>query len=136
MFIKANPEWFVVYHTEAQYGMTVLSKVQEDRGTVITPWPMTDDNGVACGPGAELKKILKTIGIESTADCACNRHAAKMDADGPDLCEKNIEEILDNLKKEADSRGMGTVFVRPFVKMAVMRAIKKARKKIASGECG
>ena len=136
MFVKANPEWFVVYHTEAQYGMTILSKVEEDRGTAMTPWPMTDDEGRPCGAGSSLKQILKMIGIESTADCACNRHAAKMDADGPDLCEKNIEEILDTLKKEADNRGLGTMFVRPFVRMAVMRAIKKARKKIASGECG
>lgn len=136
MFVKTNPEWFVVYHTEAQYGMTILSKVQEDRGTVMTPWPMTDDEGRPCGSGAELKKILKMIGIESTPDCSCNRYAAKMDADGPDLCEENIESTLDWLKEQAESRGLGALFVRPFVKMAVMRAIKKARKKIASGECG
>jgi hypothetical protein len=97
---------------------------------------MTDDEGKPCGAGSSLKEILKMIGIESTPDCSCNRYAAKMDADGPDVCEQNIEEILTWLKKEADNRGLGAVYVKPFVKMAVMRAIKKARKKIASGECG
>ena len=136
MFIKNNPEWFIVEHSQEQYGFTVLSKVQDERPeTPIVIWPKSDDKGGPCGAGQELKAILKKLGIESSPSCGCNAFALQMDNDGPDACEARIEEIVDYLKTQADSRNLGAFFVRSAVRFAVQRAIKTARKKIAKGEC-
>jgi hypothetical protein len=58
-----------------------------------------------------------------------------MNAKGPDWCEENIEEIIDFLKAQAESRKLGHLFFRPAVRLLVRQAIKRARKKIANGEC-
>lgn len=79
------------------------------------------------GPGTELKKLLKRIGITSSPTCSCNRRAAEMDARGIQWCEQNIEMIVGWLREEAGKRGM------PFVDMAgtalVKLAIRRAKKK-------
>ena len=78
------------------------------------------------GPGTELKKLLKKIGITATPNCSCNARARKMDEMGCDWCEANIEEIVGWLREEATKRGL------PFLDMAgrvlVKRAIKNARR--------
>ena len=78
------------------------------------------------GPGTELKKLLKKVGITATPDCSCNARARLMDERGIDWCEQNIDEIVGWLREEASKRGL------PFVDMAgrmlVKRAIKNARK--------
>jgi hypothetical protein len=77
------------------------------------------------GPGTELKKLLKRIGIISSPTCSCNRRAAEMDARGVEWCEQNIEVIVGWLREEAGKRGL------PFVDMAgtalVKLAIRKAK---------
>lgn len=79
------------------------------------------------GPGAELKRLLATIGIKATEGCSCNSRAAVMDARGPDWCEQNLEEIVGWLREEAEKRKL------PFLDMAgrvlVRRAIANARRK-------
>lgn len=135
-FLKDNPEWFVAYHTESQYGILVLSKVADERPEEpIRPWPLSDDAGVPCGVGQAIKATLKFFGIESTPTCGCNAEARKYDAWGPDLCTENIEQILDYLKGQAEARNLGHLFVRPVMKLAVQRAIKKTRKAMAKGTC-
>lgn len=78
------------------------------------------------GPGTELKKLLKTIGITASPNCSCNARAKKMDEWGPDECEKRIDEIVGWLKEEATKRKL------PFIDYAgriiVKKAIKNARK--------
>jgi hypothetical protein len=136
MFIKKNPNWFISYHSQDQYGFTVLTCVEDERPEMpIIIWPKSDDEGKACGAGTSLKKILASLGITATENCSCNAMAAKMDAIGPDECEKIMEEILDWLRDQAQARGLEKFYFRPAVRIAVRQAIKKARKQIARGEC-
>lgn len=53
-----------------------------------------------------------------------------MDAWGPDMCEKNINDIIRWLKEEADKRGLP--FIETVALMIVNKAIKNARKKLSS----
>ena len=77
------------------------------------------------GPGTELKRLLKMVGITPTANCQCNQRAKVMDERGCDWCEQNIETICEWLKEESNKRGM--LFVRSAVKLLVRRAISNAR---------
>lgn len=136
-FTRKNPDWFVAFHTDDQYGLTVLSKLLPDKPyepVKLYPGAMTHD-GLPCGAGQELKATLKLLGIEAAEGCSCNARATMMDIWGPEKCRQDIEVILDWLKEEADKRNMGHLYVRPFVKVAVLRAIRAAEKKLASGEC-
>jgi hypothetical protein len=80
----------------------------------------------ARGPGTELKKLLKLVGIVALPTCSCNARARKMDANGCDWCEANIDTIVGWLREEATKRKL------PFVDMAgrllVKRAIRNARR--------
>jgi hypothetical protein len=85
------------------------------------------------GPGTELKKLLKKVGITATPSCSCNARARRMDeeeAKEPGWCEAHLDEIVGWLREEAEKRGL------PFVDMAgrvlVRRAISNARKAEAS----
>ena len=83
---------------------------------------------LASGPGTELSKLLKRLGIEPTPTCACRAKAAEMDAWGPDECERpeRIAEVVAVMRAEAEARGL------PFLDVAgrllVRRAIRNARK--------
>jgi len=83
------------------------------------------------GPGTELKKLLKLVGITASPDCSCNARARTMDEKGCDWCEANLDEIVGWLREEATKRGL------PFVdlagRMLVRRAIRNARKAEAAG---
>jgi len=80
------------------------------------------------GPGTELSKLLKRIGIEPTPTCSCRAKAAEMDAWGPDECSKpeRIDEVVAVMRAEAEARGL------PFLDLAgrllVRRAIQNARR--------
>jgi hypothetical protein len=81
------------------------------------------------GPGVELKKLLKRVGITASPTCSCNACACRMDeeeAKEPGWCEAHLDEIVGWLREEATKRGL------PFVDMAgrvlVKRAISNARK--------
>ena len=78
------------------------------------------------GPGTELKKLLKLIGITASPTCSCNARARTMDGNGCDWCEANVDTIVSWLREEATKRGL------PFVDLAgrllVKRAIRNARK--------
>jgi hypothetical protein len=127
----------VAEHNDAQYGMTVLSRVVEDRPKDETkPWPKTDKEGKPCGCGTNLKAWLKKIGIEATPNCSCNQRAKVMDSMGVQWNKDNIETILDWLNEEATKRNLGSLFFRPAVKLVVQRAIAKAEKDQAAGNCG
>jgi hypothetical protein len=83
-------------------------------------------NAPTHGPGTELKKLLKRVGITATPNCSCNARARTMDTNGCDWCEAHLDEIVGWLREEATKRGL------PFVDMAgrvlVKRAISNARK--------
>lgn len=89
-------------------------------------YKLSTPNSIENGPGTELKKLLKKIGIEASPNCSCNNRAKKMDEMGIEWCENNIEEIVDWLQEEASKRGL------PFLRIAgrklVRIAINRARK--------
>lgn len=82
----------------------------------------------AHGPGTELGKLLKRLGIEPTPTCACRAKAAEMDQWGCDEAERpeRIDEVVAVMREEAAARGL------PFLDVAgrllVRRAIRNARK--------
>lgn len=57
----------------------------------------------ASGPGVWLKWLLKTVG-HIPSNCACNKHAAQMNAWGPWRCLWNYRVILGWLKDESHKR--------------------------------
>jgi len=78
------------------------------------------------GPGTELKKLLKKIGITSSPTCACNAHARTMDEWGAEKCAANIPVIVGWLREEAAKRKLP--FVDFAATMLVKRAIRRAGK--------
>lgn len=78
------------------------------------------------GPGSILSGMISTMGIKSTPNCSCRRHAIEMNTNGPDWCEENIATILTWLEEEAGKRNLP--FVRTVAKMMVQRAISKSRR--------
>jgi len=82
----------------------------------------------AHGPGTELSKLLKRIGINPTPTCQCRAKAQQMDQWGCDECERpeRIDEVVAVMREEAQARGL------PFIDIAgrllVRRAIRNARR--------
>jgi len=72
------------------------------------------------GPGTELKKLLKWIGITSSPTCSCNAHARTMDEWGVKKCSPNIPEIVGWLREEAAKRKL------PFVEFAAIQIVRLA----------
>jgi hypothetical protein len=84
------------------------------------------------GPGTELKKLLKLVGITSSPTCSCNARAKQMDemeAREPGWCERNIATIVGWLEEQAKARKLP--FVRFAAEQAVKLAIRRARKAAA-----
>ena len=81
------------------------------------------------GPGSILSGMISAMGIKSTPNCSCRRHAIDMNNNGPDWCEENIGTILSWLEEESKKRNLP--FVRTVAKMMVQRAIKKSRRLLA-----
>lgn len=78
------------------------------------------------GVGGEMKRILRTFGIEEKATCKCNARSATMDLWGPDQCEQRADEIVGWLREEAKKRKLP--FLDVVGKMILRRAIRAARK--------
>ena len=80
------------------------------------------------GPGTELSRLLKRLGINPTPTCACRAKQQEMDAWGCDECSKpeRIDEVVAVMRAEAEARGL------PFIdiagRMLVRRAIANARR--------
>ncbi len=68
------------------------------------------------GVGSCMWKILDSIGIKHTANCSCLDWAERMNAWGPDLCNKNRKQIIEHMKLSSKNYGWGDV----------ARAIRKA----------
>lgn len=79
------------------------------------------------GPGTELKKLLKKIGIVASAGCSCNARAAQMDAWGPAECTVRLEEIVSWLQEEAKKRHLP--FVRTAARLMVRKAISNSKRR-------
>lgn len=80
------------------------------------------------GPGSELKKLLEgwPFRIPAKHECPCLDYSKKMDAWGPDECERRIDEIIEHLRGQAAERGLP--FIEVGARMLVQRAITLSRK--------
>lgn len=82
------------------------------------------------GPGTQLSKMIKSLGIHMSDSCSCRRHAINMNEKGNDWCEQNIDTVVGWIEQEAKNRGLP--FVKMVGKVMVNRAIKKSRKLLAN----
>lgn len=78
------------------------------------------------GPGTELKKLLRSVGIVASPGCSCNARAQRMDERGCDWCEQNLDEIVGWLREEATKRRLP--FIDAAGRVLVRRAIANARR--------
>jgi hypothetical protein len=78
------------------------------------------------GPGTILTNMISTLGIKSTPNCSCRRHALEMNDKGADWCESNMPTILGWLKEESTKRNLP--FIESVASMMVNRAIKTSRR--------
>lgn len=90
--------------------------------------PQAPSQPIGHGPGTELSRLLKRFGISPTPTCPCREMAARMDAWGPDECEKpqRIDEVVAVMRAEAQARGLP--FLDAAGRMLVRRAIANARR--------
>ena len=98
-------------------------------GGTFTPNPggrtMSTTTKTTGGPGTELSRLLKMIGINAKEKgCGCRSHAKRMDREGPQWCRDNIETILGWLQTEAKKRQLP--FVKAAAKQVVLLAIRRA----------
>jgi hypothetical protein len=78
------------------------------------------------GPGTLLTNMISTLGIKSTPNCSCRRHALEMNEKGNDWCEQNLPTILGWLKEESAKRNLP--YIESVASMIVNRAIKNSRR--------
>lgn len=78
------------------------------------------------GPGTILTNMISTMGIKSTPNCSCRRHALEMNEKGPDWCEQNLPVILSWLREESEKRHLP--YIESVASLIVKRAIKTSRR--------
>lgn len=78
------------------------------------------------GPGTILSGMISALGIKSTPNCSCRRHALEMNERGPDWCEANLDTIIGWLRKESENRKLP--FIETIARIMVKRAIAKSRR--------
>lgn len=89
--------------------------------------------GVRCGPGCHLKKLLKSwFGLESAPGCACEKRAHVMDSKGCDWCLKNIDTIVGWLKREHARQKILLPFSEFGARVLVRTAVRNARRTLNS----
>lgn len=99
-FLEQHEEWYVWFHTNEQYGYTIISRVPGEEPTQpYMLWPLE------YGPGTELKKILSSVGINASANCGCNVMVQNMDNMGPQKCYENLDTIVAEMKQKQDQWG-------------------------------
>jgi hypothetical protein len=78
------------------------------------------------GPGSILSGMISALGIRANPNCSCKKHALKMNEEGPDWCEQNIDTIVGWLKEESEKRKIP--FVETIARLMIKRAISKSRR--------
>ena len=78
------------------------------------------------GPGSVLSNMISSLGIRSSHDCSCKKHAILMNEKGCDWCEENIDTIIGWLKEESAKRKLP--FIESVAKLIVKRAIGTSRR--------
>ncbi len=118
-----DTEWNVAFHSNAQFGFTVLTK-QPVENKIVAWVPEV-------GPGSEMKKLLKKVGIEATPDCSCNARAVDMNVRGEEWCLDNLDLIVDWLEYESKRRedASSKLFTRTAAKLLVRTACALSSRK-------
>ena len=87
-WVEKNPMWYVLSHTDRQYGLTILSCDPTTRpAQEITV-------GGRGGPGTELHRLLARMGIVPSPTCACRTRKSQMDNWGSIGCRTNFDTIV------------------------------------------
>jgi hypothetical protein len=76
-----------------------------------------------CGPGCQLRKLLKGMGF-TEGDCDCAAMAAKMDQWGIEGSREHLAEIVEHLEREAAKAKQSVT--REEIEILVLTAIGKA----------
>ncbi len=119
-----------ISHEILQYKLLMLLGEDVEK-TLNNQFPKTLEQDPD-GPGSILTNMIKTIGIKSSSNCSCRKHALEMNDKGPDWCEENMDTILSCLKEESAKRKLP--YVEFVAKSMVQRAIYKSRKLKAAKE--
>jgi hypothetical protein len=98
-FLSAFPEWYFAYHTNQQYGLSILSRVKGGKAVAVPFWAPTK------GPGSELSKVISGLGIEIKQGCDCKAKAGVMDVWGVKGCEIHFDSIVSWMKEGQDKWG-------------------------------
>jgi len=84
-----------------------------------------------CGVGCQLTKTFQWLGIRDDGKCGCAEYAAQLDADGPDECERKIDDIVTELLDRAAKRSVFLGAVPAAMVVPVVRnAIAAARREL------
>jgi hypothetical protein len=78
------------------------------------------------GPGSILSNMIASMGIKTTENCSCKKHAIEMNEKGIEWCEQNIDTILGWLKEESSKRKLP--FVESIARLIVKRAISQSKR--------
>lgn len=81
------------------------------------------------GPGTELEKLISWFKKKNNS-CGCSSRIQKMNAWGPNECEKRIDTIVRWLRHSAAKQKVP--FIKPVAEKLIKRAIENARKQMAS----
>lgn len=102
VFMSEFPEWGIYFHTDIQYGLTVLTKREEEFAPAITVMLPTFKT---TGPGSRLKAELAKLGINPPPNCDCNNMAQLMDVWGPVGCVLHRDYIVTKIKDRSEAWG-------------------------------
>ena len=100
-WVESHPEWFVMHHTAHQYGLTVLCRNADEKPkqhVFISP----------PGPGTELGRSLKALGITLKAKCDCRSRMNQMNQWGSKGCRENYAEIIKWMHESKERWGIET----------------------------
>ena len=112
--------------SRSQLKTLLKEKLGQDVATILqSKFPRTleqDPNG----PGTILTNMISSMGIKSTANCSCRRHALEMNEKGVEWCENNMPTILGWLKEESAKRHLP--YIESVASLIVKRAIKTSKR--------
>lgn len=119
-YIKAADysQEFIENKLKEQLGDNIAKKLRS-----LFPKTLEEDPN---GPGTILSGMISSIGIKSTPNCSCRRHAIEMNTKGPEWCENNIDTILGWLKEESAKRSIP--FIDAVARLMVRRAIRTSKR--------
>ena len=98
--MQSRPEWRIIYHTNDEYGLTVLSRDERDWPKVpVHAWPPED------GAGSEFAALVAELGITMPDNCTCKALKNQMDMQGPAWCRDNKPQLEVQIKANAGKWG-------------------------------